>query len=91
MSPRTKPPFRGDHVGSLLRPKELLQARDDQKQDRISSAELRRIEDDAIRKVVRMQEDTGLQGATDGELLAALPHGFSVPDLAASQKAADSN
>jgi 5-methyltetrahydropteroyltriglutamate--homocysteine methyltransferase len=55
------PPFRADHVGSLLRPPELLQARKD------GSADLRRIEDDAIRDVVRQQEDLGLEGVTDGE------------------------
>jgi 5-methyltetrahydropteroyltriglutamate--homocysteine methyltransferase len=64
---RTKPPFRADHVGSLLRPPELLKARDDFEAGRIDAAELRGIEDDAIRKVVRMQEDVGLQSATDGE------------------------
>jgi len=67
MSARTKPPFRADHVGSLLRPKELLQARSDRAAGRISAAELRRLEDEAIRKTVKMQEDIGLQGITDGE------------------------
>jgi 5-methyltetrahydropteroyltriglutamate--homocysteine methyltransferase len=67
MASRTKPPFRADHVGSLLRPKEVLQARDDHKQGRLSAAELRRIEDDAIREAVRIQEDIGLQAVTDGE------------------------
>ncbi len=61
------PPFRADHVGSLLRPPELLQAREDQKSGRISQADLRRIEDQAIRDVVRQQEDLGLEGVTDGE------------------------
>jgi 5-methyltetrahydropteroyltriglutamate--homocysteine methyltransferase len=61
------PPFRGDHVGSLLRPKHLLQAREDHAAGRITPAELRAIEDDAIRDVVRMQEDLGLHAATDGE------------------------
>ncbi|HEY7007593.1 MAG TPA: 5-methyltetrahydropteroyltriglutamate--homocysteine S-methyltransferase [Jatrophihabitantaceae bacterium] len=64
---RTTPPFRADHVGSLLRPRNLLQARDDHAAGRISSDELRAIEDDAIRDVVRMQADIGLQTATDGE------------------------
>ena len=64
---RTKPPFRADHVGSLLRPAHLLQARDDQKAGRIDAAELRAIEDDAIRGIVRKQEELGLQSATDGE------------------------
>src|SRR5215210_2673488 len=64
---RTKPPFRADHVGSLLRPPELLKARDDHANGRIDRDELRAVEDDAIRAVVRMQEDVGLQSATDGE------------------------
>jgi 5-methyltetrahydropteroyltriglutamate--homocysteine methyltransferase len=65
--PRTKPPFRADHVGSLLRPPHLLQARDDSSQGRIDADELREIEDHAIREAVRMQEEVGLQSATDGE------------------------
>lgn len=64
---REKPPFRADHVGSLLRSAALMKAREDQKQGRISAAELRRIEDDAIRAAVKLQEDIGLQAATDGE------------------------
>jgi 5-methyltetrahydropteroyltriglutamate--homocysteine methyltransferase len=67
MSKRTEPPFRADHVGSLLRPPGLLQARDDLAHHRISADELRSIEDDAIRDAVRMQEEIGLQSATDGE------------------------
>jgi 5-methyltetrahydropteroyltriglutamate--homocysteine methyltransferase len=64
---RTTPPFRADHVGSLLRPAELLRARADQAAGRIARDELRRIEDTAIAQVVRMQEDIGLRGVTDGE------------------------
>jgi 5-methyltetrahydropteroyltriglutamate--homocysteine methyltransferase len=74
MSPRSTPPFRADHVGSLLRPPELLHARDDSAAGRISPAELRALEDDAIREVVRMQEDVGLQSATDGEFRRASWH-----------------
>src|SRR5258708_17012832 len=61
------PPFRADHVGSLLRPRELLQARSDHEASRLPAEELRRIEDAAIRDVVRMQKEIGLQGVTDGE------------------------
>jgi len=68
------PPFRADHVGSLLRPPELLQAREDQKNGRITAADLRRIEDQAIRDVVRRQEDLGLEGITDGEFRRASWH-----------------
>jgi methionine synthase II (cobalamin-independent) len=74
MSPRSTPPFRADHVGSLLRPPEILRARDDRTAGRISAAELRALEDDAIREVVRMQEDVGLQSATDGEFRRASWH-----------------
>jgi 5-methyltetrahydropteroyltriglutamate--homocysteine methyltransferase len=62
-----RPPFRADHVGSLLRPRELLQAREDFAAGRISADELREKEDTAIREVVRKQEETGLASATDGE------------------------
>jgi 5-methyltetrahydropteroyltriglutamate--homocysteine methyltransferase len=67
MTPRTEPPFRADHVGSLLRPKRLLDARAELAAGRIDRDELRAVEDEAIREVVRMQEDLGLQSATDGE------------------------
>ena len=64
---RDQPPFRADHVGSLLRPPQLLQARDRAKRNEITAQQLREIEDRAILDVVRMQEDIGLQGVTDGE------------------------
>ncbi len=64
---RNVPPFRADHVGSFLRPKALLDARAQFKAGTLPAAGLRQVEDDAIRNVVRMQEDLGLQGVTDGE------------------------
>ena len=64
---RSTPPFRADHVGSLLRPPELLKARQDFEAGRIDAAELRGIEDQAIRDAVSLQHDVGLQSATDGE------------------------
>jgi 5-methyltetrahydropteroyltriglutamate--homocysteine methyltransferase len=67
MPSRTTPPFRGDHVGSLLRPQKVLQAREDRAAGRITPDELRAVEDDAIRDVVQMQADVGLRSATDGE------------------------
>lgn len=68
VSARTAPPFRADHVGSFLRPKELLAARDRHFKERsISREQLREVEDRAIREVVRLQESWGLQGITDGE------------------------
>src|SRR5688572_33470605 len=74
MTVRTVPPFRADHVGSLLRPPELLRAREDRAQGRITPSELRAVEDEAIRDVVRMQEDVGLRSATDGEFRRASWH-----------------
>ena len=71
---RTKPPFRADHVGSLLRPPQLLKARDDFVAGTIDASELRTIEDDAIRRIVAKQEEAGLQSATDGELRRASWH-----------------
>jgi 5-methyltetrahydropteroyltriglutamate--homocysteine methyltransferase len=69
MSNAQKPPFRADHVGSLLRPASVIAAR--QKfyceKPTISAEDLRAIEDDAITDAVRMQEDLGLQVVTDGE------------------------
>jgi 5-methyltetrahydropteroyltriglutamate--homocysteine methyltransferase len=64
---RQKPPFRADHVGSFLRPKKLLDARDQHKAGTLSAAALRAVEDDAIRDIVRFQEGLGLRGITDGE------------------------
>lgn len=60
-------PFRADHVGSLLRPQSLLAAREEAKAGRISAAELKAVEDDAVREVTRMQQELGLRGITDGE------------------------
>lgn len=60
-------PFRADHVGSLLRPTELLQARQRRERNEITDAALHAVEDRCIRDVVKMQEDIGLQAVTDGE------------------------
>ena len=68
MTVRTSPPFRADHVGSLLRPPQLAAARDRAASGEISASELRGLEDDAVRAAVAMQEDVGLALATDGEL-----------------------
>src|SRR4051812_6623360 len=67
MTLRDTPPFRADHVGSLLRPPHLLDARSRFAKGEMSADELRAVEDDAIRDVVRMQRDVGLRSATDGE------------------------
>ena len=71
---RTKPPFRADHVGSLLRPPQLLAARDDFAAGRIDADRMREAEDNAIREIVRKQEEVGLQSATDGEFRRASWH-----------------
>jgi 5-methyltetrahydropteroyltriglutamate--homocysteine methyltransferase len=61
------PPFRADHVGSFLRPKRLLEARERKHKGEISAEELRKVEDDAISEIVKFQQDVGLQSITDGE------------------------
>jgi 5-methyltetrahydropteroyltriglutamate--homocysteine methyltransferase len=63
----TTPPFRADMVGSLLRPASLKEARDKREKGQITPAELQRIEDQEIAKVLAKQEEVGLQLATDGE------------------------
>src|SRR5947199_2689314 len=63
-----RPPFRADHVGSLLRPAALKKARAEK------SPQLEKIEDDCIREAVRMQEAAGLQSVTDGEFRRAFWH-----------------
>lgn len=67
MSLRTTPPFRADHVGSLLRPQYLLQARQRYEAGEIDADALGEVEDRAIRETVRKQADVGLRSATDGE------------------------
>src|SRR3954454_1569357 len=74
MTDTSRPPFRADHVGSLLRPKNLLDARARYAAGEIDDAELRGIEDAAIADVVRMQKDVGLRTATDGEFRRASWH-----------------
>jgi 5-methyltetrahydropteroyltriglutamate--homocysteine methyltransferase len=64
---RTKPPFRADHVGSLLRPAALKQARERHAKGEITAAELKAIEDREIKDVIKKQEAAGLQSITDGE------------------------
>jgi len=64
---RTVPPFRADHVGSLLRPAQLREARARHERREIDAAELKSIEDRAIQGVIARQEATGLRGVTDGE------------------------
>jgi 5-methyltetrahydropteroyltriglutamate--homocysteine methyltransferase len=68
------PPFRADHVGSLLRPAALLQARAEFAAGKIPAEELHAVEDAAIAEVVRRQQEIGLQSATDGEFRRASWH-----------------
>jgi 5-methyltetrahydropteroyltriglutamate--homocysteine methyltransferase len=67
MSMRTKPPFRADHVGSLLRPAALKQARARRAKGEIDASALKEIEDREIERVIKRQEEVGLQSITDGE------------------------
>lgn len=71
---KTNPPFRADHVGSLLRPQNLLQARDSFYRGNISAAELRTIEDEAIAAEVKKMESLGMKSITDGEFRRAFFH-----------------
>jgi 5-methyltetrahydropteroyltriglutamate--homocysteine methyltransferase len=67
MSARSKPPFRADHVGSLLRPPALLKARQDYTAGSLDAAGLKAAEDEAVKTAVKFQQDLGLKGVTDGE------------------------
>src|ERR1700733_13036509 len=66
---RTRPPFRADHVGSLIRPDTLIRAREAAEKNEIAPEELVRIQHDAVRAVVHLQEDLGFKLATDGEYI----------------------
>src|SRR3972149_2051700 len=68
---RTQPPFRADHVGSLLRSGRLKQARARRERGDIGAEDLKRIEDREIEKIIKRQEDIGLKGVTDGEVRRA--------------------
>ena len=74
MAQEKKAPFRANHVGSLLRPPELIAARAKREKSEISTSQLREVEDRAIRDAVKMQEDIGMQGITDGEFRRTLWH-----------------
>jgi 5-methyltetrahydropteroyltriglutamate--homocysteine methyltransferase len=84
-----RPPFRADHVGSLLRPPALLRARNDFASGRIGADELRGIEDAAIREAVRMQQETGLSSATDGEFRRESWHMDFIYQLGGIEKVQD--
>jgi len=87
-----KPPFRADHVGSLLRPQELHAARAGHKKGEIDHAALRAVEDKCIKEAVKLQEDVGLQAVTDGEFRRDwwhidFIHGFDGIDLTVNKYA----
>jgi methionine synthase II (cobalamin-independent) len=67
MSARTKPPFRADHVGSILRSAAIQTARAKAAKGEITAADLKAVEDREIETIIRKQEEIGLQLATDGE------------------------
>ena len=67
MSRRTTPPFRADHVGSLLRPEKLKAARADHAAGKLSAGQLRAVEDEAVREAVALQRADGLQSVNHGE------------------------
>ena len=67
MTERSTPPFRADHVGSFLRPKFLLDAREQKARGEITARQLREVEDKAIAEIVAFQQDVGLKSITDGE------------------------
>jgi 5-methyltetrahydropteroyltriglutamate--homocysteine methyltransferase len=71
MTHRTTPPFRADHVGSLLRTAPLKEARAKRERGEIDAAALKDIEDREIEKIIRRQEEIGLQAVTDGEFRRA--------------------
>ena len=87
MTARTRPPFRADHVGSLLRPAGLLAEREAFAAGRIPAGQLRSAEDQAIAGVVKMQEEVGLQAATDGEFRRASWHMDFIYQLGGISKA----
>ncbi len=74
LSPRARPPFRADHVGSLLRPKELQEARAAWKSGAMSREALRAVEDRCIEAAIRRQQEIGLRAVTDGEYRRAYWH-----------------
>jgi 5-methyltetrahydropteroyltriglutamate--homocysteine methyltransferase len=87
MAQRTTPPFRADHVGSLLRPRDLLEARAGD----LPPDELRALEDDAIREVIELQRDAGLRSVTDGEFRRASWHMDYIFELGGIEKVVDTS
>src|SRR4051812_44531934 len=91
MPARTSPPFRADHVGSLLRPKSLLAARSEHADGRIGDDELRSLEDAAILDAIALQRSAGLRSVTDGEFRRASWHMDFIYSLGGISKVTDSS
>lgn len=89
MTPNDRPPFRADHVGSLLRPSAVTQARRQHADAAIDATQLRRVEDAAIADAVREQEELGLRAVTDGEFRRGSWHMDFLYQLAGVEKAQD--
>src|ERR1700730_17734036 len=71
---RTKPPFRADHVGSILRTAPVKDARAKRDKNEITAAQLKEVEDREIEKIIKKQEEIGLKLATDGEFRRSFWH-----------------
>jgi 5-methyltetrahydropteroyltriglutamate--homocysteine methyltransferase len=89
LSIRTTPPFRADHVGSLLRSKSLLAARAEHEAGRLSAEQLRADEDAAIRDAVALQQELGLRAITDGELRRGSWHMDFIYEIAGVERSQD--
>src|ERR1700735_3537134 len=79
--PVAKPPFRAEHIGSLLRPVEMMAARDGFVRGKIDKAELTAAEDRAIRGAIALQEELGFKFVTDGEFRRRSYHSFFYREL----------
>jgi 5-methyltetrahydropteroyltriglutamate--homocysteine methyltransferase len=86
---RTTPPYRAEHVGSLLRPKRLLEARAEHQAGKLSAEQLRNEEDAAIRDAIALQEEVGLQSITDGELRRGSWHMDFLYEIGGIERAQD--
>jgi len=89
MADAARPPFRADHVGSLLRPPEVLRAREEFAAGQINAEQLKQVEDAAIREIVRMQGEVGLKSVTDGEFRRESWHMDFIYSLGGIQKVHD--
>jgi 5-methyltetrahydropteroyltriglutamate--homocysteine methyltransferase len=89
MADAARPPFRADHVGSLLRPPEVLRAREEFAAGQINAEQLKQVEDAAIREIVRMQGEVGLTSVTDGEFRRESWHMDFIYSLGGIQKVHD--